>query len=479
MKLTAHFDKFLADEVNLNPHRIETLTDRVETIQKFLQGSDLKLRIRRFSAQGSWSHGTIIKPPGNGGFDADLLVFVEPVLGWSAKQYVLELRRVFSASAVYADKTTLGNRCVTLEYAKDFSLDVVPCVAGRLGGVYHFEVCAREADQFEPTDSEAYSRWVEQQAGHVGGHHLRHAIRLLKYLRDIKQTFSCKSVLLTTLVAGRITAADRQRPYLFADTPTTLRTLVQRLDDYLQARPLLHPVQNPILPMEHFTRQWDEDKYANFRNMIHKYREWIDDAFQEGNETDSIEKWQDVFGDEFGAGRRALTERIKAELLPVQLAGRFRDAVDAVSSLGLMVLQHVKPQMPWMKPMPWQNAGNKIKPNIKATLHNEREGQSVRTLASGEIIPKFKHIKFEATSSNGISFRGNKDFNIQWQVVNTDTEASQAEGGLRGGFYPSKKRGVRWESTLYRGVHWVQAFVIRKRDKSCLGQSDRFFVVIE
>ncbi|WP_374383133.1 hypothetical protein [Dongia sp.] len=486
MKLIAHFGKFLADEVNLNPDRIKTLTNRVETIEEFLRNSDFKPKIRRFSAQGSWSHGTIIKPPGKAGFDADLLMFVDPVPGWTAKQYILELNRVFLASGVYKEMSGLGNRCVTIDYANDFSLDVVPSVVNRPGGAHQFEVCCRSDDVFEPTDSERFTRWVQQQAETVGDDRLRESIRLIKYLRDIKQTFSCKSVLLTTLIAERITPLDRQQPHLFADTPTTLRTLIQRLDEYLQARPDLHPVRNPILPIEHFTRHWDKDKYANFRDMVHKYRQWIDDAFQEGNEEESISKWQRVFGDEFAKGKTAITAIVQAALVPINFANHaFRDAVDAVSSLGASALDHVRNTVPWMKPIPWRIAGNQVVPTIKATMHTSRHAQAQRALNSRDIVPKGVELRFEAYDRNGMTFAGQKSFNIQWQVVNTDQEAANAhksggEGaGLRGGFYPSTSRGVRWEPTGYRGVHWITAFVIRKRDKVCVGQSERFLVVVE
>jgi hypothetical protein len=38
---------------------------------------------------------------------------------------------------------------------------------------------------------------------------------------------------------------------------------------------------------------------------------------------------------------------------------------------------------------------------------------------------------------------------------------------------------MKWERTAYRGIHWVQAFVVRNRAKACVAQTDRFFVVIE
>ncbi len=73
---------------------------------------------------------------------------------------------------------------------------------------------------------------------------------------------------------------------------------------------------------------------------------------------------------------------------------------------------------------------------------------------------------------------GARDFDIRWQVVNTDKAAGYAKA-LRGGFYKSDDAGRRWERTEYRGAHWIEAFVIRKRDKVCVGRSGRFFVIIE
>jgi Second Messenger Oligonucleotide or Dinucleotide Synthetase domain len=134
MKLIAEFEKFLDDEVNLNKARIKTLTDRVDAIQQFLLGSGWSPKITRFSPQGSWAHKTIIKPPGEQGFDADLLVFTQPVAGWSARDYVLKLKDAFEGSGTYKDKVGLHTRCVRLEYSGDFEIDVVPCVVNGPGG---------------------------------------------------------------------------------------------------------------------------------------------------------------------------------------------------------------------------------------------------------------------------------------------------------------------------------------------------------
>ena len=56
MKLVPDFDKFLEEEVNLNKSRISTLTDRVEAIEGFLQGSDWGGIIERFRVKLNLSH---------------------------------------------------------------------------------------------------------------------------------------------------------------------------------------------------------------------------------------------------------------------------------------------------------------------------------------------------------------------------------------------------------------------------------------
>ncbi len=128
MRHIKKFDKFLDKAVNLNAHRIQTLENRVGSIKSFLRDSDYTARIREFSAQGSWAHKTIIKPQNGKEFDADLVMFIDPVEDWSAKDYILELRRTFRSSSVYRDKAGFKTRCVTIDYANDFHLDVVPVV---------------------------------------------------------------------------------------------------------------------------------------------------------------------------------------------------------------------------------------------------------------------------------------------------------------------------------------------------------------
>src|SRR5690606_30349621 len=89
---------------------------------------------------------------------------------------------------------------------------------------------------------------------------------------------------------------------LFADTATALKTIFGRMDDWLQLNPTKPAVTNPYLPNENFADAWTDEQYGNFRERIHNYREWIDDAYDEQDRVESIAKWRRVFGEDFAAG---------------------------------------------------------------------------------------------------------------------------------------------------------------------------------
>jgi len=84
--------------------------------------------------------------------------------------------------------------------------------------------------------------------------------------------------------------------------------------------------------------------------------------------------------------------------------------------------------------------------------------------------------RFNASNNLGLPFPDT--YKIEWRVTNTDEVARRANA-LRGDFYRSDEPLARWEQLSYRGVHMVEAFLIRKADDTLLGKSDAFYVVIE
>ena len=218
MKLVDQFKTFLRGEVNLNDTRMSQLGASVEAVQTAIKASSWGPKILDFDAHGSWAHGTIIKPLTGGEFDADLLVIVEPVEGWEAKDYINKLGAFFDGHCTYKDKVRLYSHCVTIEYAGERRIDIAPCVKGRFWSNTH-EVCNRITNEFEMTAALDYTDWVVGRNGVAGGNDLKKVTRLLKYLRDIKTNFTCPSFLFTTLVGMHIYDSDKDSA-AFADTPT-------------------------------------------------------------------------------------------------------------------------------------------------------------------------------------------------------------------------------------------------------------------
>lgn len=444
MKLVEHFNTFLTDVINLNQTRIDTLKARVDTIVATIKSFDVYADILiDTSPQGSWAHRTIIKPAGiAGSFDADVVVFVKPHDDWTPTDYIDHLYDQFKVHGTYSDKVSRKTRCVTIQYAGEFSIDVVLCIRRvSIWGTTEW-ILNRTDDAEEQVNPDGYTEWFLQQNGYVGNNQLIKVVRILKYLRDFKLTFSAKSILLTTLVGERISWFDGLGNE-FSDTPTALRTVIKRLDEYLQQYPDMPEVVNPKLPSESLTRSWDQDKYTNFRTCINRYAKWIDDAYVEKDRDESVIKWRRVFGEVF-AKSVVLTKAVN------------------LGEAQMDDLSHIiKP--PW----PVQKLG---KIEIVATLHSSKEGSSFGSYCSNgpALSPEtWLHFRVKHSFTTGVV--------IKWQIVNTGWVARTARC-LRGGFDHSGSE--IWEHTLYRGKHWVECFAVDPKRGICLGRSGCFYVNI-
>jgi hypothetical protein len=231
----------------------------------------------------------------------------------------------------------------------------------------------------------------------------------------------------------------------FCDLPTSLKTLFNRLDSWLQDRPEMPIVENPVLEEEDFNRHWDQDKYSNFREQWHKYTTWIDEAYDEESKNESILKWRKVFGDEYA--KEVVIEK----------------AVSVTASALPIPAHCEKPRWPVQNVAPVE---------IRTTVHRSKEGPINERLGSdGRALEKNLWLRFEVRNN----FTGG--IKLYWQVVNNGEEARQVNGGLRGGIFSGSF--VQWESTSYRGKHWVECFAVDSKKNICVGRSGRFIVNIQ
>ena len=218
MKLLAYFDAFLGDVVNLNQTRLALLDARVEAIVTSPEKDDvIGPLLQGHIPQGSWAHRTIIRPVEGRRIRRRLPADPDGGRAWSdsPKIYLQQLRAAFKRSTTYADMVRRKNRCVRIGYAGDCHVDVVAhliLAGGRQVIVNYAE------DKFEDTNPEGFTAWMKEKDQLANGN-LRKVIRLMKYIRDFKETFSVPSVILT------ISSASGSRPSM---RPAGTRTCRRR-----------------------------------------------------------------------------------------------------------------------------------------------------------------------------------------------------------------------------------------------------------
>lgn len=304
MKHVDYFDHFLKNTVNLSQWRLDTLDSRVNSIYAALKADpELKDRIITKVPQGSWAQKTIINPVNENAFDADFMLQMkeEPDWAYDVKQYSNAVYKALNNHTTYG-KMPHGRkcRCVYVEYANNaMHVDIVPYVILSNGRKV---IVNRDANDWEDTNPEGFTTWMKTKDGITNGN-LRKVIRILKYLRDHKNSFTgTKSILLTTMLGTQVEEWKKTfQPGYYADVPTALLHIVTDLDNWLQARPYKPSISDPGGSGTTFDHRWSEETYLYFRDRIHAHAADIDAAYHETDKDKSVKKWQGLFGTNFTA----------------------------------------------------------------------------------------------------------------------------------------------------------------------------------
>ena len=292
-KNNREFQDFLRDEVNLNQGRLDRLNTSVGAVVSYLK--EHLTGYQKMEPQGSYALGTLIKPVDDKDeYDADIQIVMNHNSAWEAKHYVHVIYNTLKENKNYVDKLRLKTRCVTIDYAGDFHLDVVPRVT--IKGKHY--VCNRVDNKFEETDGTGYRDWFNKQNRITNGN-LKRVVRLLKYLRDHKGNYVVKSILLTTLAGNTIKPCDKDTEDV-STVADTLVTVLSRMDRYLQQHPNMPQIRNPVLATETFNRHWNQTRYANFRKRVHAHTQTAERALKEPSGEKAVKIWQELFGETFG-----------------------------------------------------------------------------------------------------------------------------------------------------------------------------------
>ncbi len=433
MKLIEYFRSFLENEVNLNETRIALLDQRVLAITNFLRESEtFREHFLDIVPQGSYAHKTIIRPVRDSdGFDADVLLELEEYDDWAARDYVENLYTAFRQSDTYKRIVHRRTRCVKVDYAGEFHIDVVPYLE-RHGETY---ITNRHEDQFQLTDPEGYNDWLDER-NRITSHHFVKVVRLVKYLRDFKGTFAVRSIILSALLGEQVNdAALLADPNCYVDVPTTLRSVMNRLSDYVEARSTLPSIMDPAGTGENFSDRWDQDGYANFRSWMTYYARKIEAAYLEPDKEASIRKWQEVFGDQFRTPQRqaSASEMVKSTTAPA-----FQNTEETLASKGIR--EELNPR--------W-------KVRIVGRVMPKRGHRDYDLAKYGNRVQPGREIRFSVGTCAVPA-----PFQIFWKVKNEGPEARRRDM-VRGQIVEGGKVWSRLEPTIFRGSHYVECYVVK------------------
>lgn len=427
MKFEDQFDEFLTKTVNLSDGRLRKLEDRTGAVERVLRKSaDETLAVVDTRPQGSAAQKTIINPRDDvRGFDADLLVEFEN-RGVDPTELLRTVKAVLKASARHADLVHAKKRCITLDYAGEFHLDVVPCL--RSGGLLY--IANKETNAWEPTDPDGYTDWLETRDAHAGGL-LVSTIRLCKYLRDYKGRPAIKSVILTTLLAQRVEARQDSD---FEDLPTTLVLLLEDLASWCEQFPMAPVLREPTTPAE---LRLDDTDWGAFTRQIRSLATRAREALNAPGAEKSLAQWRKLFGDRFPAPARTV------RLAEAALEGGEEDLYEKYGIPADL--------SGWVR--------------VDARVRRS-EGGGFRFGPIADLLPLQRRrqldFRIDETSIE-------EPYDVYWKVKNHGPAAAAANG-LRGEITPDHggANAHKNESTLYRGEHYVEIYLVK--DNVCVAK---------
>jgi hypothetical protein len=444
MKFAADFESFLIASVNLNQSRLDTLQQKVDAIESFVEAdatfSDMFLDM---IPAGSWAHRMIIKPVcEDDEFDADILLYVEEQDDWLPKDYIEKLYSSFHNSAVYGSIALRKTRCVRIDYKGDFHVDVVPYLERGGSHVITNRLEPKDEGRFEVSDPEAFSEWIDERQRVSSGTFIK-VVRLIKYLRDYKNTFTCVSIILTTLLGNEVNEIEASfSPALYADVPSALVTVLGKLASSLPST--MPAVMDPAGTGDNFTDRYGNSwNYENFRDCMILYADKAKKAYDETDRETAIKLWREIFGDDFKPGE--LESAAKMAPLSAAVPAPKEEFIDRDRGFAIAMVPEAKVRI--VGRCTGFNDGK----------FSRRHGFRKFALASkGNRVPKYRDLCFDATTNVS------KPYELYWKVRNGGEEAARLEQ-LRGEISQDAGRSSKVETTKYKGSHYVECYVVKNR----------------
>ncbi|HLK18178.1 MAG TPA: nucleotidyltransferase [Bryobacteraceae bacterium] len=238
--------------------------------------------------QGSMSLGTTIRPWQGEEFDLDIVCQLHGCSEYSPEQVFAAVHQRLNAHGLYSKILEPRNRCLRINYAGDFHLDIIPACPDDTVGSGAIKVPDRKLAVWKRSNPLGYAssffercryrlslieaeekrfRPLPNNAPSEHKYPLQRAVQLLKRHRDSffkGDPDAARSILLTTLAAG---CYQGQQSLTLA-----LDGIVDGILAIISQTPGIPVVLNPTNPMENLAEGWNQDTYPQFIAYVRSLR---------------------------------------------------------------------------------------------------------------------------------------------------------------------------------------------------------------
>lgn len=324
----------MAEALQLDDTRYDRMKTSYESVKKWIEEDEIFFKPYNYDVypHGSVRILTTVKPIGKNEFDLDIAIHLKSNTPHTPQRIYAELKRCMAAYAQkHGLKVEAKNRCIRLNYAGDFHMDILPGIQENPFDQNKIKVPDRELGDWVSSNPRGYGDWFMGKANLVRESLLEKALRaeklpadnfkhkkplqravqLIKRYRDMyfqkDDTYKTSSIILTT-IAGHFYRGEESIFDTVDNIITTIRTKVNQPIGRLK-------IVNPVNAEEDFTDKWDDEPeyYEAFKKFAsHLYNEWQKLKMQNGVLEEGI-IMKGLFGDDiFRKAQTSQTARIEA-----------------------------------------------------------------------------------------------------------------------------------------------------------------------
>jgi hypothetical protein len=350
----------ICEELQLSPTRYQQAVDRYEAVCRWLEAAGSVVAQYRPSmyAQGSMRIGTTVMPFGHAEHDLDFVCeFNVPSSTFESPLRLLKLVIArLKQNDVYAQLMEAKNRCVRLNYANEFHMDILPACPDAVNGNSCLMVPDRESHWWKPSNPNGYAEWFEQRCELVLAvmaerasifakaepipaqeatwqkATLKRAVQLLKRWRDVRYQ-KHPEVAPISMVLTTLAAQTYQGQLSVSEALTSILSGIVALIESSQPRVY---VLNPANPLENLSERWEDPaQYGAFVMGIRELQHAWTNVLAYGGVHNASKLLESLFGEPVKAATSKQARRLQTMREQSGLRVAPRGIITAAPAIGV------------------------------------------------------------------------------------------------------------------------------------------------